>query len=123
MLPVLNPVAPGVKLTLMLQLAPAATVPLLGHVVAEVRAKSPLTVTLEMFSVAVPLFDSVTLWALLVVPTSWFANVRLIGASVTAACSPVPVRVIVWGLPGASSVMPTMAVRVPPPVGAKVAVT
>lgn len=75
--PVLLPRALGVIVTLMLQLAPAATeVP---HVL--VCAKSPLLVPviamLLMVSAASPLLVSVTVCAALATPRS--ANVRLVG--------------------------------------------
>jgi hypothetical protein len=54
--PVLVPLAVGLKLTLIVQLAPTASVE--PQVV--VRAKSPLVAVLDMVSEAVPLFFSVT---------------------------------------------------------------
>ena len=55
----------GVNVTLIAQPAPAATlVPQLF-----VWAKSPVVVIPEIASGAVPVFDNVTFWAALVVPT------------------------------------------------------
>ena len=65
MAPVLVPVAVGVNVTLMVQLAPAAT----GVPQVVVWAKSPLGTILVMFSNAVPVFVSVTVRAALVVFT------------------------------------------------------
>ena len=66
------PPAVGVKVTLMVQLAPAASVlELLGQVL--VWEKSPLLVPLRpillIVKAPVPLLVSVTVWAALVVPT------------------------------------------------------
>jgi hypothetical protein len=77
----------GVKVTLMMQLAPAAT--LAPQVL--VWAKFPLAVTLVMFKAALPVFVRVTVWDALVVPTACPVKVRLVGASVTTgASSPLP---------------------------------
>jgi hypothetical protein len=102
----------------MLQLAPAASeVP---HVL--VCRKLPVAAMLVILSVAVPLFVIVIDWDALVVPTSCAANVRLVVDSVTAGAAdvPVPVRLIVCGLPDALSVMVTVPVRVPVAVGLNV---
>ena len=60
---------------------------------------------------------NVTVWAGLVVPTSWLANVRLAGDSPTAI--PLPLRATVCGLPLASSVTDRVPLRVPVVVGVK----
>ena len=60
---------------------------------------------------------NVTVWAGLVVPTSWLANMRLAGDSPTAV--PLPLRATVCGLPLASSVTDRVPVRVPAAVGLK----
>jgi len=90
--PVLAPAAVGVKITLIVQVAPTASEPpqLLAGVV--VAAKSPPAATLVTFSVAIPEFVSVTVCAALGVPTAWLANVRLEGVS--AAKEPVAVTII-----------------------------
>src|SRR5437588_5051440 len=64
-LPVHVPDAVGVNVTLMLQFPPAASEP--PHVL--VAAKSPLATMLVIVSAALPVFDSVTVCAALVVPT------------------------------------------------------
>ena len=72
---------------------------------------------------AVPLLVSVTGCAELVVFSVWLLKVRLPGDSVTAgalAAAPVPVRLTVWELPDALSVIVTIPVRVPVAVGVKV---
>ena len=60
------PTAAGVKVTLMVQLAPGARE--LPQVF--VSAKSPVIVIPEIVSGAFPVFESVVLWMGLVVPTS-----------------------------------------------------
>jgi len=80
-------------------------------------------VTPVMLSVALPLLVSVTLCAALELPTSCDANVRLVGAKVTAgagAATAVPDKGMVCGLPLALSAMDTEAVRAPLAVGLKV---
>jgi hypothetical protein len=78
----------------------------------------PLTV-----SDPVPLLVNVTVFAPLVVLTIWSAKLRLVGLSVTAGAVPVPVRFVLCGLPDASSVTETDAIRVPVAVGLKVTLT
>ena len=62
---------------------------------------------------------NVTLWAALVVPTSWLANVRLAGDSAAAGAIPLPTRATVCGLPLALSVTDRVPLRVFVPVGVK----
>jgi len=50
----------------------------------------PVTETFVMLSTPAPVFVSVTVIALLVVKTTWVANVRLVGESVTAGSTPAP---------------------------------
>ncbi len=72
MLALRDPVADGVKVTLIVQFAPAASVlGLMGQVFvcAKSLAFVPLTVMLVIVSAAVPLLVSVTDLAALVVPT------------------------------------------------------
>ena len=57
---------------------------------------------------------------MLVVPTDWFPKERLLGERLAAGAVPVPVRVTLWGLPLALSVMVTDAVRLPLAAGVKV---
>lgn len=73
-----------------------------------------------MLKAAVPLLVSVTVWAALVVPTSWLPKLRLVAERLTAGATPVPLKLITWGLPAASSVTLIWPVRVPVEVGAKV---
>ena len=73
-------------------------------------------------SKAFPLFVSVTLCAVLLVPTRWLPKLRLVGDSETtgAAGVPVPVNATFCGLPEALSVIATEALRLPVAVGLKV---
>jgi len=70
----------------------------------------PVIPTLVMVNVALPPFVRVTLRAVLVVPSAWFPNDRLVEESVTDATVPVPDRLTVCGLPVALSAMLTEAV-------------
>ena len=70
--PVLLPVAVGVNVTLMAQLAPAATD---GPQVLS-SAKSPVMVIPAMAKAAVPVLDSVTVWGALVDPNAWLEKVK-----------------------------------------------
>src|SRR5207244_1975063 len=120
-LPTRAPVASGVKVTSSVQVAPETTVA--GHV--EVKAKSPAIVIEAMASAPGPLFMSVTVCALLVVPTVRAANVSDAGVSVMegAAASPVPESGIVCGLPTALLVTESVPVIGPVVPGANVTLT
>jgi hypothetical protein len=72
--PAMVPFASGLNLTLILQLAPGCSV---EHVVALV--KPAVIWILDTTSGALPVFDSVTALAALVVPTLWFPKLRLLG--------------------------------------------
>src|SRR5690349_8811058 len=79
--PLRTPVAVGEKVTLMLQLAAGARVAgLTGQLF--VCAKSPLAET-PMVVAVLPLLLTLTVRALLVVPTSWLPKLRLEGETVT----------------------------------------
>src|SRR5207302_5184208 len=69
--------------------------------------------------VAVPLLVRVTVCTGLVVLRRWSPKARLVGAKVTAGTMPVPASDTDCGLPGASSVMVTVAVRAPVAAGVK----
>lgn len=73
--PLRAPVAGGVNVTLIVQLAPGAT---LGLQLL-VCAKSPLAAMLVTVNKPVPVFDSVTVCAELVVPTSQLPKAKLMG--------------------------------------------
>ena len=117
------PVADGVNVTLIEQFAFAASVALLaGHVLvcAKSLAFVPVIAMLEMVSGPVPELVSVTLCAELVVVMSWPVKVRLVGESVTAGATPVPLSGMLWGLPDALSVTEREAWRAPVAVGLNV---
>src|SRR5713226_4780622 len=117
--PLRLPDAVGVNVTLMVQFAPAVTeLPQLL-----VWAKSPLAETLVRFSEALPVLESVTDCAALVVPTGWLAKVSEEAERLTTgaeAAAPVPVRLTDCGLPEALSAMLKLPVRVPDAVGVNV---
>src|SRR5438128_2702193 len=86
-----------------------------SQVVPAAMAKSPgfkpARTMLVMLRVAVPLLVRVTVCTGLVVLRRWSPKARLVGAKVTAGTIPVPASDTDCGLPGASSVMVTVAVR------------
>lgn len=100
--PLRGPVTVGVKVTLMLQFAPAASVlPQLF-----VWAKSPLAAMVAIDKGPVPLFVRMTVCAALVLPTLWAGKVTVVGERVapgTVGRDPVPLRLTDWGLPEALS--------------------
>jgi hypothetical protein len=114
--PVRVPAAVGVKVTLIVQLAPALT--LLPQVL--VWEKSPLAVMLEMVSVALPVLVRVTICAVLLVPDNWAEKVSEEDDKLTAGPVPVPLKPTVCGLFAALSVIVRLAVSVPRAKGAKV---
>jgi hypothetical protein len=85
--PVRTPSWVGVKVTLIMQLFPARTV-LPQDFATIVWAKSPLVAMLLMFSVAVPVLVSVTVFATVVTPTTILPHVRDVGVRVTAGPPP-----------------------------------
>lgn len=99
--PVLVPPTVGVNVTLIVQEAPAASVPeqLL------VCAKPPVVEMAIPVTLAVPELVSVTACEALVVFSGWFEKVNVVGASVMAGWgTPVPVNKMICGLLGALSV-------------------
>src|SRR5437899_2397171 len=115
--------AVGVNVRLTRQLAPATTVAPFVQVVPAAMAKSPgfkpARAMLVMLRVAVPLLVRVTVCTGLVVLRRWSPKARLVGAKVTAGAMPIPASDTDCGLPGASSVMVTVAVRAPVAAGVK----
>jgi hypothetical protein len=111
------PIAAGVKVTLRVQLAPAARLAL--HVF--VSEKSPLTVMPVMLRAALPLLQSVTVCALLLVPTCCAGKVKEVGERLTTSvATPVPVRLTVWVAGLALSVIVKVPLLDPAAVGVKV---
>jgi hypothetical protein len=72
------PDAVGLNVTLMLQLAPSESMVPQVWVCAKSPAFFPPMLILVMFNVAVPLFFSVKVWALLRMPIGWVEKVRLV---------------------------------------------
>jgi hypothetical protein len=111
------PEALGVKVTLIVQELPAATlVPQLL-----ICAKFPDCVTLEITSGALPILDKVTGCAALVLPIAWLVNVSVLVESVTTGTvRPLPESCTVCVLPGtfaALSVIVSVPERIPVAVG------
>jgi hypothetical protein len=73
-----------------------------------------------MLKVPLPVLLSLTVYAVLRVPTGWLPKARLVGERLTKAVVPVPKKLTVCGLPLALSVMLTEAVRLPLAEGVKV---
>lgn len=113
------PLAEGVKVTLMVQLAPAATLAPQVFVWAKSPLLAPVMATPVTVSVAFPELLSVMVCAVLVLLSSWAAKVRLVGERDAAGPVPVPERLTLCGLPEASSVMVSVPVSAPPSVGVK----
>jgi len=122
--PVSVPVAVGLKLTEMVQVAAAARV--VPHVVVSLNelALAPLRVIPPVVTVKadVPVFFSVTTWAALVEPTVVLAKVSVAGVRVAVggAAAPVPVKGTFCGEPVALSATFRVAVNVPVAFGLKV---
>jgi len=117
--PVRVPVAVGVKVTFTVQLVLA--VRLVPQLL--VCAKSPLAVMLETFAAAVPLFDTVTGWDVLLLPSTCAAKVSVLGDAAMTGAIPVPVRETLCGLFEALSVMVSTPLREPLAVGVNVTLT
>lgn len=123
------PAACGVNSTLIVQLAPAANVPVGLHPALEFgsgtpksSASSPLVVNPAKFTGPLLVFVTVTLNGALVVVSACEPNAKLLGVTVTVAVPgvPVPVSVTVCGLPVPVSVNVIAPVRVPVAVGLNV---
>lgn len=106
--PLMGPPVAGVKVTLMVQEPPAAT--LLPQLL--VCAKFPLVAILATARAAFPVLDSVTVCGPLVELTSWALNVRLPGETPATGPVPVPLKLTVCVLPATKSLLSVM-VRVP----------
>src|SRR5256884_6837273 len=104
--PVRAPEAVGVKVTLMVQFAPAAEAAgLVGKALAPVLVaeKSPEAANELIVKAAVPVFVSVTVIGVLVVASGWLPKPRLVGANPTPGAVPFPLSVMICGLPPALS--------------------
>jgi hypothetical protein len=118
MAPARGPVAVGVKVTEMVQVAFLATpVPQVS-----VSAKSPLALMLVNISVVLPTLVTVTLCLPLVEPTNWFPKGTAVAERLMAGPNgvPEPMRVTDCGLSPALSMMTREPTRVPVAVGVNV---
>src|SRR6185312_11102868 len=116
--PVRVPVAVGVKVTPRLQLLPAGTTVQLPLV-----AKSPVAAMPLMCRSEVPVLRTVTVWPVLVVPTTCPPNTREVGVTSTPGAVPLPVSETNCGDPGALSLICSEPVRLPTAVGENVTLT
>jgi hypothetical protein len=114
------PVAVGVKVTLIVQLAPVATLDPQLLACAKSPGFVPATAIEEIVRATLPLLVSVTGCEALGVPTAWLLKVKLLAETPATGAVPVPVRLTVCGLPLALSVIVRVPVRVPVAVGVKV---
>lgn len=111
-----DPIAVGRNFTFTVQAAFPAKLP--AQVCDGMRkspALAPVTVIPLKVKVKVLWLVRVTVWAALVVPRSWGEKFRAEGDHVTAV--PVPLRLIVCGLPLALSLIVTVPVRTPTAAG------
>jgi hypothetical protein len=72
---------------------------------------------------ALPVLVTVSVWAGLVVRRGSLASVKLEAEKLTVGPVAVPLRLTVWGLPGALSVKFSVALRLPVPVGVNARLT
>jgi len=114
--PVREPVAVGVKVTLMVHDELAARL----EPQVLVCEKSPLAVMLEIVSAAPPVLERVTAWGLLPVATNCGENVKEVVERLAAAAVPVPDKVALRVAGLALSVTVTEPVTEPVAVGVKV---
>jgi hypothetical protein len=93
-----DPLATGVKVTLMAQLAPAATLVPQLLLCAKSPGLAPVMVMLVMVNAALPELVNVTDWAVLVVPTAWLPKARLVVDRLAEGCpTPVPANEMLRG--------------------------
>src|SRR5437879_5369497 len=121
--PVRAPEAVGVKVTLMVQVPPAAKVAgLVGQALAPVldAPKSPEGAHELVVKAAAPVFVSVTVIGALVVSSRWSPRSRLLPYTTLFRSVPFPLSVMICGLPPALSVSDSVPVRAPEAVGVKV---
>src|SRR2546429_38659 len=114
--PVRAPEAVGVKVTLMVQFAPAATAAgLVGQALAPVlvAANSLKAAEASIINAVAPLFVRVTAIGVLVFAGGWLPVPGLVGANPTAGAVPFPLSVMICGLPPALSASDSVPVRAP----------
>src|SRR5689334_9782445 len=106
--PVAEPSATGVNVTLMLHDAPGTS----AAAQVLVWLNGPVAVTPVICNGPVPLLFTVMLRAVLVVPNTCEENGRLLGVTVAAGVVPVPMRGTLWDAP----MFPELSVTVSVPV-------
>jgi len=89
------PVAAGLKVTLIVQFEPAATLDSQVLVWVKSLALVPETVTLVTLKEALPVLVRITDWAELVLPTERLPKATLEGETLAAAAVPAPERLTV----------------------------
>lgn len=109
----------GLKLTLMVQVAPAGTLDPQLFCWLKSPVSAPPILMLEMASGAVPEFVKLTALAMLPWPVNSAAKLRRPGARATAGWVPVPVSATDCGLPAALSATVTVPLIVPADFGSK----
>ena len=114
------PIAIGVKVTLIVQLAPTATELPHVFVCAKSPALAPVMAMLLMLNVVLPVLLNVATFAGLLWRTRYEPQVRLVADSVTDDWTPVPVKPTICGLPIALSLIVRLAARLPAACGVKV---
>ena len=117
------PMAVGSKVTLIVQVPPAATEAPQVLVWEKSPALVPVTASVVILKAAFPVLFRVMACAALVVATVWLPKVKLVGLSPTVGPVPVPVRLTDCWLPATLlllSVMFKEAVRLPGAAGVKV---
>jgi hypothetical protein len=117
--PVREPAAPGLKVTVMVQLAPAAR--LAGQ--ALVWEKSPVAAMFVTLSVALPPFVTLIVCAVLAAPRSSPPKFKLAGETLASAPTPFPAKEILCEPGTALSLRSSAPVRLPGAVGLNITVT
>jgi hypothetical protein len=110
----------GVKVTLVVQLAPTARLAPHVFVWAKSPAFAPVKAMLVMLIATEPVLVMVTICGALLVPCGMVPNATLAGETVAVGIAPVPERGTVCGLPAALSVNERLALRVPAAEGVKI---
>jgi len=108
----------GVKTTLNVAVFPPATVN--GALNPEVLKPVPVTAACEIVRLALPPFETVMVWELLL-PTTTLPKAALDGAAAICACVPVPLNAIGMGEPGALLVIEMLPLAPPAEGGVKLA--
>lgn len=103
-LPSRGPEVVGENVTATEQTAPVPRLVEKVHVPPGAREKSPLTTIFETLKVADPALLRVTVWELVVAPTSVDPKLRLAGKAMAEAGGPVPATATVTGVAGWSKI-------------------